>query len=61
MAVTEKIRWPDYKEPASEIARVVQMPLYRITPEAVVSAYLKDERKKRKWTDQHTTALEPLS
>jgi len=40
--------WPDhYREPASEIARVVQLPIYKITPEAVIAAFVRDERRKK--------------
>lgn len=40
--------WPEYKEPKSAVASIVQRPLYQITPEAVISAYIHDARAGRR-------------
>ncbi|QIG70797.1 hypothetical protein EVB91_246 [Rhizobium phage RHph_I1_18] len=42
-----EVRWPDYHEPKTAVAEVIQRPLYLITPEAIVTAYFRDSQKAR--------------
>lgn len=43
-------RWPNYSEPKTAVARLVQQPFYKINGTALADALMKDWRAERKVT-----------
>lgn len=51
-------RWPEYREPPTAVAALLQMPVTRINAESLASAYMKDCRDARRATKGGRAAVE---
>lgn len=44
----QHLRWAEYQEPRTAVAALLQQPAYKITAEALASAYMADYRKEKR-------------